>query len=137
MMLLLSFLLSFVPLFWQSGNGKIVITIEGISAETGTMIVGLFDNPEDFTVTPVISRIRPVKEKGTMVVTLEDVPYKTYAVSIYHDLNDNRKLDKNITGIPREPYGFSNNPVIIFGPSWEKSTFELNEQELKLTIHLK
>jgi uncharacterized protein (DUF2141 family) len=136
-MIFLIAILSFILMPIQSEKGKIIITINGISTASGTMIVGLFDNPQDFTVTPVTSEIRPVKVKGSMVVTLEDVPYKTYAVSIYQDINDNRKLDKNIAGIPKEPYGFSNNPVIVFGPSYEKSIFELKQAELKLMIQLK
>jgi uncharacterized protein (DUF2141 family) len=38
----------------------------------------------------------------------------TYAVTMFHDENGNRKLDKTI-GIPREGFGFSRNPVIRFG----------------------
>jgi uncharacterized protein (DUF2141 family) len=34
----------------------------------------------------------------------------SYAVSVYEDLNDNRKLDHNFIGIPSEPVGVSNNP---------------------------
>jgi uncharacterized protein (DUF2141 family) len=40
----------------------------------------------------------------------------TVAVSAFHDLNDNQKLDKNSLGIPIERYGFSNNPKRGFGP---------------------
>ena len=32
-----------------------------------------------------------------------------YAVAIYHDENGNGQLDKRLFGIPKEPYGFSNN----------------------------
>lgn len=30
-----------------------------------------------------------------------------YSFAIYHDINENEKLDSNIFGIPKEPYGFS------------------------------
>ncbi len=29
----------------------------------------------------------------------------TYAVSVYHDLNSNGKLDSNLFGVPKEPWG--------------------------------
>jgi uncharacterized protein (DUF2141 family) len=39
----------------------------------------------------------------------------TYAVSVIHDENGNKKLD-TFAGIPREGFGFSRNPAIRFGP---------------------
>ena len=37
-----------------------------------------------------------------------------YALSIFHDENRNKKLDM-VTGIPREGFGFSRNPMVRFG----------------------
>ncbi len=31
-----------------------------------------------------------------------------YALALFHDMNSNGKMDKNMLGIPKEPYGFSN-----------------------------
>ncbi|HPQ07631.1 MAG TPA: DUF2141 domain-containing protein [Bacteroidia bacterium] len=39
-----------------------------------------------------------------------------YAISVLHDENENNKIDFNFIGIPKEGYGFSNNPKIMFGP---------------------
>lgn len=53
-----------------------------------------------------------------------DVPPGTYAVSVMHDENDNRKLDKNFLGIPTEGYGVSNNHThAMSAPTWEESKF--------------
>ena len=38
-----------------------------------------------------------------------------YALSVVHDENGNGKLDK-LGFVPREGFGFSNNPAIRFGP---------------------
>jgi uncharacterized protein (DUF2141 family) len=48
-------------------------------------------------------------------VQFQTVPPGQYAVSVFHDENSNRKLDR-FMGIPREGFGFSRNPVIRFGP---------------------
>jgi uncharacterized protein (DUF2141 family) len=45
----------------------------------------------------------------------EGLPPGGYAVAIIHDENGNGKLD-TFAGIPREGFGFSNNPRIAFGP---------------------
>jgi uncharacterized protein (DUF2141 family) len=38
------------------------------------------------------------------------------AISAHHDRNENGELDKNLVGMPTEPYGFSNNPKRGYGP---------------------
>ena len=49
----------------------------------------------------------------------------SYAVSVIHDENDNRKLDKNFMGIPTEGVGFSHNPRVTFGPpAFAKARFD-------------
>ena len=54
---------------------------------------------------------------------LEQLPFGYYAVKLYHDENQNKKLDKNFFGIPTEGYGFSNDPSSIGVPSYEKARF--------------
>lgn len=49
----------------------------------------------------------------------------SYAVTLVHDENDNRKLD-TFMGIPREGFGFSRNPVIRFGaPRFDKVNIDI------------
>ena len=45
-----------------------------------------------------------------------------YAISLFIDSNDNKKLDKNLIGIPTEQYGFSNNQSnrSFFKPRFQK-----------------
>ncbi|HLF32794.1 MAG TPA: DUF2141 domain-containing protein [Cyclobacteriaceae bacterium] len=136
-MIFLFFPLAVIWSIPNQDNGNIIVTIDGISSSSGTLIIGLFDNPEDFTVTPVMSKMESVKNNGSITVEFRDVIYKKYAISVYHDLNNNQELDKNGLGIPTEPYGFSNNPKIFMGPSFEKSLFDFNQDELKLTILLR
>ncbi len=57
-----------------------------------------------------------------------DLPVGSYAVVVYQDLNGNRDLDTNWMKIPKEPYGFSNNPSTTFGPpSFEKASFMVSK----------
>ena len=43
------------------------------------------------------------------------LPHGDYAIAVIHDENGNKKLD-TFAGIPKEGFGFSNNPAILFGP---------------------
>jgi len=67
-------------------------------------------------------------QAGETVVTVKDVPPGTWAVLAYQDENENKELDRNFIGIPKENYGFSRNPVSRFGPpSFEDAAIELRE----------
>jgi acyl-CoA reductase-like NAD-dependent aldehyde dehydrogenase/uncharacterized protein (DUF2141 family) len=66
-----------------------------------------------------------------------DLPPGTYAVSVYEDLNSDRKLDHNLIGIPREPVGVSNNPSTRFGPPhFDECSFHLGDTAQTITITL-
>jgi uncharacterized protein (DUF2141 family) len=45
-------------------------------------------------------------------VTFEDLALGTYAVSVWHDENEDNQLNTGSFGIPTEGFGFSQNPVI-------------------------
>ena len=44
------------------------------------------------------------------MVIWEDLPPGDYGVAAIHDENSNAKLDRNFIGIPKEGFGFANNP---------------------------
>jgi len=61
------------------------------------------------------------------VVAINDLKSKKYLFKYFHDENNNKKLDTNFIGIPKEGYGFSNNAKGNFGPPDYKNTvFEVN-----------
>jgi uncharacterized protein (DUF2141 family) len=60
-----------------------------------------------------------------------ELPEGEYAISLYHDVNENNELDTGSYGIPIEAYGFSNNVKGFMGaPSFEKSKFSLTEDKI-------
>ena len=69
----------------------------------------------------------PVQATGSYVI--DDVPAGAVAVLVYLDENDNRALDKNFIGIPREPLGLSNNYRPKGPPSFERASFVIQSGE--------
>jgi acyl-CoA reductase-like NAD-dependent aldehyde dehydrogenase/uncharacterized protein (DUF2141 family) len=66
-----------------------------------------------------------------------DLPPGIYAASLYEDLNGNRKLDRNLIGIPNEPVGASGNPKERFGPPrFDECSFQLtgSSQTIAITV---
>jgi uncharacterized protein (DUF2141 family) len=65
------------------------------------------------------------------------LPKGSYAISVFHDLNGNGKLDKNMFGAPKEPYGFSRNyKPFMRAPRFEEVVVEISEQDKKTSIQL-
>jgi len=65
------------------------------------------------------------------------VPPGRYAIVVIHDENENQKLDRNFFGIPKEGFGFSNNPRVIFSaPSWQTASTAVTCPATHVDIHL-
>jgi uncharacterized protein (DUF2141 family) len=120
--LLLGVLASFRP----GINQNLKITITRLHNNNGVVLVSLFKEGEGF---PDNALKAYGKEKAyivdkTATLIFKSVPPGTYAVAILHDENSNQKMDKNILGLPKEGYGFSNNASAPFGPpSYKKASF--------------
>jgi uncharacterized protein (DUF2141 family) len=62
------------------------------------------------------------------VIVIDSLKKGKYSFRFIHDENRNDKLETNWLGIPKEGFGFSNNPSMTFGPpSFEETIFELRE----------
>lgn len=65
------------------------------------------------------------------------VPPGRYAVVVIHDENSNMRLDRNFFGIPKEGFGFSNNPrVILAAPSFQAAEVSVACPSTQLGINL-
>ena len=72
---------------------------------------------------------------GVTVVVLHGIPAGKYAVQTFHDENDNRKVDRNFLGIPKEGVGFSNDaPIRMSPPKWADAVFAFNGAEQAIQL---
>jgi uncharacterized protein (DUF2141 family) len=110
----------------------LTVRVSNIKPVSGNLMVGVFNRENGFP--DVYYKGIKVQITDTiMVVTFTDLPKGKYAVSAYQDMNKNGRLDKNIFGIPKEKYGFSNQDNT---PDYKKSVFDFND-DLPLNITLK
>lgn len=123
----------------QSSNTfRIVVT--GIENPQGKINVGLYNSTSDFPHKESVFQGQTVRADSTeVVVTFSGLPQGDYAVAIFHDENDNGKLDKNFIGIPSEAYGFSNDAHGRFGPpTFEEAKVSLSpDRSLEITVTIK
>jgi uncharacterized protein (DUF2141 family) len=121
-----------VMYFTSSATLKIVVT--DIQVGKGNIVVELYNNDKDFMKRPV--KAQTLKASAGSMDFLFEIPDGIYAVMIYQDLNENKELDRRIIGIPKEPYGLSNNFTPHFGPpKFDDCKFNL-DQQATLTIKL-
>ncbi len=102
------------------------LQFNNINDARGSIYVAVYDQAGKFLQEKEVrhQQIIPVSQTGELEITLTDLPAGTYAVSCFHDVNGNGKMDKNIVGIPTEPYGFSNNARPTFrAPNWDEAKF--------------
>jgi uncharacterized protein (DUF2141 family) len=111
---------------------KLTVRVHNINPVSGNLMVGVFNRETGFP--DVYYKGEKIKITDTvMLVTFTDLPKGKYAVSVYQDINRNGQLDKNIFGIPKEKYGFSNKAN---KPDYNESLFDFNNN-LTIRITLK
>jgi uncharacterized protein (DUF2141 family) len=118
-------------------QNTVEVTVRDFDNDNGRVRVGLYNNSDTFLNSTYKSVQSEIKNK-TAKVTFNDLPNGIYAISCYHDEDDNGELNMFMGMIPSEPYGTSNNARGFFGPpKWEDARFELKEGVLrKLDINL-
>ena len=122
----------------QSKKTSLTLTIEVASFENtkGVLRVCVTDQKDDFLKSCAFSKVVTV-EDDTVSLKIENIEKGNYAVSVYHDENNSGILETGgVFGIPLEPYGFSNNPNMTFGPSYKKSVFKMASDK-NISIKLK
>ena len=122
----------------QSKKTSLTLTIEVASFENtkGVLRVCITDKKDDFLKSCTFSKTVVVKDEAVSL-KIENMEKGNYAASVYHDENNNDILETTgLFGIPIEPYGFSNNPSMIFGPSFKKSVFRMTSDK-NISIKLK
>ncbi len=119
-------------------NTGLQLQVSNIRSAKGQMMVAVYDSKATFLGDQVVKGIiTPVTRAGQMTIRIGDLPFGTYAISIFHDVNGNGKLDTNFLGIPKEPYGFSNNAKGHFGPPhYDKARFEYRVQGQTTAVKL-
>ena len=108
-------------------QNKIVVNVSNFENNKGVCIVCLYDNAKAFAGKgePIKCATVAVANKAA-TASFEDVGDGTYAVSVIHDANSNKKFDTNFLGIPTEGYGASQNKLpFAAAPKFNENKFTI------------
>ena len=117
-------------------NQTIELNVTDIKQIKGQLLISLHNKdgfPDQEKKSVLNTKVKV--NNANMKITLKVPKSGFYAISLVHDENENNQLDKNYLGIPKEGYGFSNNPSARFGaPSFKESQFEVKDNEVKKLV---
>lgn len=105
---------------------EITVRLQNAPPE-GVLVLQVYDDADafgDFR-NPIREARFTIQPGGSYTIT--DVPTGALAVLAYLDENDNRTLDKNFIGIPREPMGLSNNYQPKGPPSFQRASISVEQ----------
>lgn len=139
-LVLFSPLLFFATPAQAQTKGNLIVEISGFKTLAGEVCLNLFANSSGFpsdSEKALQKKCVPVTESPTRV-TFENIPFASYAVSAFHDVNGDNKLNRDGLGIPAEAFGFSNNPnVSTSAPKYREAIFLAVGQATVIQIQLK
>jgi uncharacterized protein (DUF2141 family) len=115
--------------------GKLSFSISGFKNNNGYVAVAIFNSQSSFNKGTEPYKVFYKKVISAEIqLSLDSIAYGTYAISVFHDENSNKILDKNFLGIPKEGFGFSNNAKGNFGPpSFEAASFNVNKKDVSIS----
>lgn len=118
---------------------QLTIRVQNIQQLQGTISIVIFKSedgwPNEYKKAVFAKGVSASAKEIIQVV--KNLPYGTYAIAVLHDINDNKVADKNMIGIPQEPFGFSNYPKITFGvPDFEDVAFQVKSPDQEIVIKM-
>jgi uncharacterized protein (DUF2141 family) len=79
----------------------------------------------------------PIPDDSHAVLTFADLPAGRYGIVVLHDENANHRLDRNVFRVPKEGFGFANNPQVgRSAPSWNDSSVQVSCPSTDVQIRL-
>ncbi len=115
----------------------IELRVSKLKSNEGSIMIAFYTADIPFLGDQVsFSHIAKVNSSEVQNVSLT-IPKGKYAIGIYQDLNEDKELNTGFFGIPKEPYGFSNDAMGLVGPpSFEEAMIVVDtpDQVFKMTL---
>jgi len=117
------------------------IHVDGLRNSNGVVGTIIFKSPDGWPEDKAKSfrhgptTIAPGELQATVV--WDHLPPGDYGIAAIHDENRNARLDRNFIGIPKEGFGFANNPHVgMSAPPFRAAVVRLQCPVTETTIHL-
>lgn len=119
--------------FAQEEGITITVTIDNVTSNEGKVLMSLHTS-ETFMKGKGIKDDESTIKDGKVTVTFENVLPGEYAILALHDKNDNRRMDFEENGMPKESFGASNNVMAMGPPQYDDAKFTVEGKDLDINI---
>lgn len=116
------------------------VVVRNLDKKKGDVYIGWYNSQESYMDAnkAVYKKVVPVTGKNEVAVAFDNIPSGTYAITVFFDSNGNGELDKNLLGIPREEYGFSNNIIpLTRSATFQEASISVNGRPQSIIIGIK
>jgi uncharacterized protein (DUF2141 family) len=126
------------PVMSAATAADLTVNVSGAKSNAGFIVGAVFDSEKNFLNRPAaLASFRIRASTGEVGFAFKNLPAGKYAVTAFHDTNDNGKLDAGTDGQPIEMYGFSNGARGASGPpAFGEAAFEVGSQAKTVSIEL-
>lgn len=129
-----------LPAVANTGTATVRVAVTGAKSDDGEIGCALMSDKKRFP-----KKAKPEEQiwvtpsKGAAICLFKNVAPGSYAVSVSHDLNGNRKTDTNFLGIPKEAWGVSQNVRPgMRAPKFREAEFLVSDSEtVELDVRIK
>jgi len=100
------------------------VEVHNVRSE-GMVMVAAYTRADDYDKNP-LARMQLRPDGGTLSFPLCGLNGGAVALTLFQDINDNGQLDRNLLGIPSEPWGASGQPSAFEAPKWQTTQVPVN-----------
>ncbi len=123
----------FAGLIFGQNIANINVSISNINLNGSKVFIGLYNNDSSFKLkSGAVDSLIFVSDAETADVSFNNIPFGSYAIALFQDINNNGVLDSKKFNIPLEPFGISNYPInkSKLPPTFKKAKFSLSGDTL-------
>lgn len=122
-----------------SATASVTVVVSGLVSTESVVKLNFYNDPKKFLKHGQQTFRLEVKPNGKNEISVPvELAKGEWAVALTQDTNNNGRLDKNMLGIPTEPFAFSNNVRPHFSaPNFEECKFTVDGPGKVVAIALK
>jgi uncharacterized protein (DUF2141 family) len=110
----------------RAAGACVNVEVQNVRPEQGMVMLAAYADAASFSTAPLVATQMKAGSESTMSFPLCGVSGDKVALTLYQDINGNGKLDRNVMGIPTEPWGASGKPAAMSAPTWEATAVPLD-----------
>lgn len=113
-------------------NGCVQVDVQNVRPQQGQLMVAAYGDADSFGKKP-LAQIRLPAGEAVTSFQLCGLSGDVVALTMFQDLDSDGKMNKNLLGMPTEPWGASGTPG-TFGPSWDTGRVPLDGKPIVVKL---